>query len=69
MRLKVLEHLHKVVDTIGTASLEKFIVGALLSLGVDALWRVREKVVEQLPLMAKALVRGAWLHVPLRYGR
>lgn len=55
VRLKVLEHLHKVVDTIGTASLEKFIVGALLSLGVDALWRVREKVVEQLPLMAKAL--------------
>jgi serine/threonine-protein phosphatase 2A regulatory subunit A len=55
VRLKILESLAKVVDTMGPDLLESTVLPALLTLGADALWRVREKVIEQMPLLANAL--------------
>jgi hypothetical protein len=58
VRLKVLESLAKIVEAVGPDKLETEVLPALQKLGTDALWRVREKVIEQMPLFAKNLVRS-----------
>lgn len=74
VRLKVLEALGKVVggnssggaaataaddsSLLGRELVEGTVLPQLVALGSDPLWRVREKVIAALPLLATALVRG-----------
>ena len=58
VRLKVLEALRKVAESVGGELMEAQVLPQLMSLGGDPLWRVREKVIAALPLLANALVGG-----------
>jgi hypothetical protein len=57
VRLKVLASLAKAADVMGAAFLQSTVLPALVALGNDTVWRVREKVIEQVPLLAGQLVR------------
>ena len=55
VKLRALEGLAKVVGSVGPRFLEESVLPQLLVLGGDSLWRVREKVIAQLPLLAEHL--------------
>jgi hypothetical protein len=58
VRLAALDSLASVAATLPPSALEETVVKALLTLAEDPLWRVREKVLAQLPLLAEILVRA-----------
>jgi len=58
VRLTVLESLSKITHTLGAPFLESAVLPTLQKLGEDPLWRVREQVIQQMPLLAGVLVRG-----------
>lgn len=58
VRLKVLQALGNVAATVGVDVLRASILPALELLSHDSQWRVREKVVEQMPLLAQTLGRA-----------
>ena len=56
VRLAVLDSLAKVVNVLGGGSIESTLIPMLTQLAEDPVWRVRERVITQLPLLASSLV-------------
>ncbi len=56
VKLRVLEGLPGVAPSLTRAYLEASVLPVLEKLGADPLWRVRERVIEQLPLLVSNLV-------------
>jgi len=55
VKLRTLEGLSKVLGVVGPRFLETSVLPQLLTLGNNPLWRVREQVIAQLPLLAEQL--------------
>lgn len=66
VKLKVLEGIPHVANSgaVGKKYMEETILPTLEKLGQDPLWRVRERVIEQLPALVHSLVRAALLSTP-----
>lgn len=57
VRLAALAKLTELVNTAGADSIQQGILPTAVALGADPQWRIREKVVQQLPVFARKMVR------------